>query len=186
MESNRIVINRIKTSAKEKGRGGKGKRKREKGEKGEEVSELQMGDLLCRTIPDFRGQQVNISRKKNKSREKWVIRVRNSRYFLRGIISQRLRRKGINRRRRSTCLASWLPLPPGVRTGINYLPRSTSRRYQYCSFQSLNWLNFIKFARYRAFAGLYRGSLKLHYRFLSVRSPILIPGIRGLSRRRRR
>lgn len=49
MESNGIVINRIKTSAKKK----ETEKERRGGKK---VNELQMGDLLCRTIPDFRGQ----------------------------------------------------------------------------------------------------------------------------------
>jgi len=60
---------------------------------------------------------------------------------------------------------------------------STSRRYQYCSFHSFN---FIKFARYSVYAELYRRLFKTALSFpLGPRAPILIPGIHGLSRRRR-
>jgi len=51
MESNGIVINRIETSAKKRA---EEKRRKKKGhwkrERKEEVSELQMGDLLCRYL----------------------------------------------------------------------------------------------------------------------------------------
>lgn len=63
-----------------------------------ERAKLQKGDLLCHAIPDTSEDNRLIFReKKDKSWKKWVIRVRNSRYFFRGIISQELRRKSINR-----------------------------------------------------------------------------------------
>lgn len=45
----------------------------------------------------FEDNRLIFREKKDKNREKWFIRARNSRYLFRGVISQRFRREGINR-----------------------------------------------------------------------------------------
>lgn len=70
MESNGIVINRIKTSIKVKGKEKRIKEEKERKEGEREQAKLQKGDLLCRTIPDtsednrliFREKRIKVRR----------------------------------------------------------------------------------------------------------------------------